>query len=93
MLARNEENSSDEKFFLKHYSSLIKSKYFDNLTIKGCMLDGEKKRKWIYLNLQVLKQLKDLDFYLIPKGELVRNLHSEFNEEYYKNPEKEIEKT
>lgn len=59
------EQITDENYLLEYYSNQFRDHFFDSL--ERNRING-KPRRWIYLKMNVMKLLKEIDSYLIPKG-------------------------
>lgn len=46
--------------------------------------------QWIYLKLQAMKLLKELDTYMFPAGQSAVTIFTNLDNRYYRDPEKEV---
>lgn len=59
------EQITEENYFLTEYSKKFKNDFFETLQPKH--FSGQN-RQWLYIKLQTIKYLKEVDSYIIPPG-------------------------
>ncbi len=62
-LMADAEQITEDNYLIEYYNNQFKNHFFDSLERNRI---NDKPRRWIYLKMNVMKQLKDIDTYLIP---------------------------
>lgn len=81
-----EEHPDNEDYILTYFSVSFRDQYLVDLEKQRL----QNNRLWIYLKLESMKLLKDLDGYIIPPGDKASTSYKNLDEKYFLDQDVEV---
>lgn len=81
-----EDHPDNEDYILKYFSVSFRDQYLVDLEKQRL----QNNRLWIYLKLESMKLLKDLDGYIIPPGDKASTSYKNLDEKYFLDQDVEV---